>query len=216
MTAVLPSSFLVIVFLRRCWTSPAPMLHARSLECEHRLTKVIGQMVRPAQQDGEAITRSIFGEIFFRYGRVPLDPVGPRQFFKLRQQFSIDGVPCPANLFVRRNAGSRLVGIRDEGDIKLGMKSFSQPQQRQHRVVYGCQMSPQVKHPVPARCYFPQDLLGREGSKKLVRPIDLGLPYFQPESYTRAFVSHGSISCQPLPLICALSSHFRIFETVSS
>src|SRR6266481_2083146 len=60
------------------WNSPAPMLHARSLECEYRLTEVIGQMVRPAQQDGEAIARSIFGEIFFRYGRVPLDPVGPR------------------------------------------------------------------------------------------------------------------------------------------
>src|SRR5882724_611969 len=142
MTAVLPSSFLVIVFLRRCWNSPAPMLHARSLECEYRLTKVIGQMVRPAQQDGEAIARSIFCEIFFRYGRVPLDPVGPRHFFKPVPQFSINDVPCPANLFVRRNVGSRLVGIRDEGDIKLGVKRFSQAQQRQHRVVYGCEMPP--------------------------------------------------------------------------
>src|SRR3989442_8568197 len=124
------------------WNSPAPMLHARSLECEYRLTEVIGQMVRPAQQDGEAITRSIFGEIFFRYGRVPLDPVGPRHFFKPLPQFSINGVPCPVNLFVRRNAGWRLVGIRDEGDIKLGMKSSSQSQQRQHRVVYGCEMPP--------------------------------------------------------------------------
>src|SRR5881397_3670764 len=94
-------------------------------------------MVRPAQQDGEAITRSIFGEIFFRYGRVPLDPVGPRHFFKPLPQFSINDVPCLLNLFVRRNVGSRLVGIRDEGDIKLGMKSFSQSQQRQHPVVYG-------------------------------------------------------------------------------
>src|ERR1700687_2802166 len=67
-------------------------------------------------------------------------------------------------------------------------------------------MSPQVKNPVPARCYFPQDLLGREGPKKFVRPIDLGLPYFQPESYASAVVSHGSISCQPFRLICALES----------
>src|SRR5713226_10092173 len=37
------------------WNSPAPMLHARSLESEHRLAEVIGQMVRAAQQDGEAI-----------------------------------------------------------------------------------------------------------------------------------------------------------------
>src|SRR6202047_1544451 len=92
------------------------------------------------------------------------------------------------------------------------MKSFSQPQQRQHRVVYGREMSPQVKQSVSARRYFPQDLLGREASKKLVRPIDLGLPYFQPESYTRAFVSHASISCQPLPLICALGKSFRTWE----
>src|SRR5467141_1771751 len=78
------------------------------------------------------------------------------------------------------------------------MKPFSQPQQRQHGVVDGCQMSPQVKQSVPARCYFPQDLLGRKASKQLVRPIDLGLPHFQPESYARGVVSHASISCQPL------------------
>src|SRR6266446_5343768 len=41
------------------WNSPAPMLHAKSLESQHRLAEVIGQMVRAAQQDGEAITRSI-------------------------------------------------------------------------------------------------------------------------------------------------------------
>src|SRR5713101_6284450 len=87
------------------WNSPAPMLHARSLKSEHRLAEVIGQMVRAAQQDGEAIARSVFGEIFLRYGTVPLDPVGPRHFFKPLPQFSIDDVPCLANLFVRRNVG---------------------------------------------------------------------------------------------------------------
>src|SRR5882762_3717122 len=106
MTAVLPSSFLVIVFLRYCGVgSPAPILHARSLESQHRLAQVIGQMVRAAQQDGEAIARSVFGEIFLRYGSVPLDPVGQRHFFKPLPQVSIDDVPCLANLFVRRNGG---------------------------------------------------------------------------------------------------------------
>src|SRR6202790_1663475 len=37
------------------WNSPAPMLHARSLESEHRLAEVIGQVVREAEEDGEAI-----------------------------------------------------------------------------------------------------------------------------------------------------------------
>src|SRR5207253_9515465 len=37
------------------WNSPASMLHARSLESEHRLAEVIGQLVRAAQQAGEAI-----------------------------------------------------------------------------------------------------------------------------------------------------------------
>src|SRR5260221_10891029 len=88
------------------------------------------------------------------------------------------------------------------------MEPFSQSQQRQHRVVYGCQMSPQVKEPVSARRYFVLDLLGREASKQLVCPIDLGLPYFQPESYVRSFVSHGSVSCE-IPFICALEKSFR-------
>src|SRR5258705_12811880 len=85
------------------WNSPAQMLHTRLLESEHRLAEVIEQMVRAAQQDGEAIARSVFGEIFFRYGTVPLDPLGPRHFFKPLPQFSINEVPCLANLFVRRN-----------------------------------------------------------------------------------------------------------------
>src|SRR4030095_16211780 len=55
--------------------------------------------------------------------------------------------------------------------------------------------------PIFQALYLHHHQVGREGSKKLVRPIDLGLPYFQPDSYTRVFVSHGSISCQPLPLI---------------
>src|SRR3989441_12383703 len=200
MTAVLPSSFLVIAFLRclspllLSWNSPAPMLHVRSLESEHRLAEVIGQMVGAAQQDGEAIARSIFREIFFRYGRVPLEPVGPRHFLKPLPQFTVHGFPCLANLFVRRNGGLGLVGIRDEGDIELGMKPISQPQQRQHRVMHRREMSPQVKQPVSARRYFLQDLLGRESSKKLVRPVELCLPYLQPESHIRAFVCHSSVS----------------------
>src|SRR6266576_1314967 len=124
-------------------------------------------------------------------------------------QFSLDDVPCPANLFVRRNVGSRFVGIRDEGGIKLGMKSFSQRQQREHRVVYGCEMSPQVKKPVPARRYFPENLLGREACKKLVRALNLSVPCFQPESYVRAFVSHQFVSCQPVRFICILEKSFR-------
>src|SRR5260221_1094777 len=55
------------------WNSPVPMLHIRLLESEHRLAEVIGKMVRAAQQDGEAIARSVFGGSFLRYGSVPLD-----------------------------------------------------------------------------------------------------------------------------------------------
>src|SRR5580693_3023275 len=89
------------------------------------------------------------------------------------------------------------------------MKSFSQRQQREHRVVYGCEMSPQVKKPVPARRYLPQNLLGGEVPKKLVRAINLGVPCFQPESDVRAFVSHWCVSCQPLRFICILQKSVR-------
>src|SRR6267143_5965514 len=184
----------------------------RSLQSEHRLAEVIGQMVRAAQQDGEAIARSVFGEIFLRYRTVPLEPVGRRHSFNALLQITVNGVPCLANLFVRRSGRLRLVGIGDEGGIKLGMEPFSQSQQRQHRVVYGCEMSPQVKQSVSARRYFPLDLLGREASKKLVRPLDLRRPYLQPDSHIRAFVCHVHISCQPLPIICTLGKSFRTWE----
>src|SRR4029077_3882192 len=110
-TAVLPSSFLVTVSLRHCQADLSSSDASRSitLECEHRLAEVIGQVVRSAQQDRKAIPRSILREILFRYGRVPLDPVGPRHLFKPLPQFGIDDFPCPANLFVRRQVGSRSV-----------------------------------------------------------------------------------------------------------
>src|SRR6266436_2895238 len=193
-TAILPSSFLDIVSLPCCWVGTFQFSKLGSLECEHRLAEVIGQMVGAAQQNGEAIARSICREVFFRYGRVPLEPVGPRHFLKPFPQFTVYGFPCLANLLVRGNGGLGLVGIRDEGDIELGMKPISQPQQGQHRVMDRREMSPQVKQPVSARRYFPQDLLGRESSKKLVRPVELCLPYLQPESHIRAFVRHGSVT----------------------
>src|SRR6267378_6826019 len=192
--------------------SPHSNSHTRSLKSEHRLAEVIVQMVGAAQKDGEAIARSIFREIFFRYGRVPLEPVGPRHFLKPLRQFTVYGFPCLANLFVRRNGGLGLVGIGYEGDIKLGMKPISQPQQRQHRVMHGREMPPQIKQPVPARRYFPQDLLGREASKKLVRQRNLRFPHLQPESHIRAFVCHSSVSFRLLPLICTLKKSFRTWE----
>src|SRR5579862_291530 len=70
-------------------------------------------------------------------------------------------------------------------------------------------MPPQVKKPVLARGYFPQNLLGREAFKKLVRAINLGVPCFQPDSYVRAFVSHPSVSSQPLRFICVSEKSFR-------
>src|ERR1700719_4133774 len=77
MTAVLPSSFLVTVFsvIAEREFSSSDASRSLTLECEHRLAEVVGQVVRAAQQDREAIPRSILREIFFRYGGVALDPV---------------------------------------------------------------------------------------------------------------------------------------------
>ena len=46
---------------------------------------------------------------------------GPRHFLKPLPQFIVYAFPCPADLLVRRNGGLRLVGIRDEGNIKFGI-----------------------------------------------------------------------------------------------
>src|SRR5580693_8659863 len=158
------------------------MLHVQSLESKHRLAEVIREMVCAAEQDGEATTRGIFRKLFLRHGRVTLEPVGRRHFVEPFRQFSVYGNPCSANLFVRRSEGLRLVRINNKGNVKLGIKSFSQPQQRQHRVVYGCQMSPQVEKPVSARRYFLQNLLGREGSKSLSARSTCAFHTFSPRA----------------------------------
>src|ERR1700720_4255896 len=114
MTAVLPSSLLVTVFLRCCGAGTLGLrsFFIRSLESKHCLAEVVGQVVGAAEQNGEPIARSIFGEIFFRYGGVPLDPVGPRHLLEALPQFNVHGFPRLANLCVRRNDGLRFVGIR--------------------------------------------------------------------------------------------------------
>src|ERR1700688_5225019 len=103
------------------------MLHVQSLESKHRLAEVIREMICAAEQDGEAITRRIFRELFFRHGRVTLEPVGLRHFFEPFRQFSVYGNPCSTNLFVRRSDGLRLVWFNDEGKAKFGKKRFPTP-----------------------------------------------------------------------------------------
>src|ERR1700681_2785296 len=66
-------------------------------------------------------------------------------------------------------------------------------------------MAPQIKQPVSARRYFPQDLLGRQASKKLVRPFGLRLPHLHPEGYIRSFVFHNFISFRPRILGCTFA-----------
>src|SRR5882762_3964304 len=67
MTAVLPSSFLVTVFSVIAETlSSSDASRSITLDCEHCLAEVVGQVVRAAQQDREAIPRRILREIFFR------------------------------------------------------------------------------------------------------------------------------------------------------
>src|SRR6202140_752358 len=126
-----------------------------------------------------------------------------------RLRFSMPGEPVRAKewrLGTCRDWIRRRHQTRDEAVLP--------PQQRQHRVAHRPQVPPQIKQPVPARRYFPQDLLGREASKKLVCPLDLRLPYFQPETYVRALVFHGSISLRLLPLICDLEKSFRTWEAL--
>jgi len=83
--------------------TPSSMLHARSLESAPP-GRGDRTDVRAAQQEWEAIARSVFGEIFFRYGSVPPDPVG-NDIFQTPPQVSIEPRSCLANLFVRRNGG---------------------------------------------------------------------------------------------------------------
>src|SRR6267142_1003759 len=77
-------------------------------------------------------------------------------------------------------------------------------------------MSPQIKQPIPARRYFPQDPLGREVSKKLVGPLDLRLPHLQPKSYIRAFISHGCISFRLLSMFWEVSPNTERHSSICS
>ena len=80
---------------------------------------MIGHVIGAADDDVEFVTMRLLGEIFGRYLRVALQPVGRRQFGQLIVQFGIYVGPI---LPERGHGGyglARLVGVGNEGGIQF-------------------------------------------------------------------------------------------------
>src|SRR5882762_3183836 len=105
-------------------------------------------MIGTTQQDGEAVTQRFFRKVFLGHCAVLLQPVRRRETCKPLEQSAVNFSPGLPNQLGRWNSRLRLVGIGNEGDIKLRMQPLPNTQQREHRVVSGREMSPQIDQAV--------------------------------------------------------------------
>src|ERR1700704_7169740 len=140
------------------------------------LSQVISQMIGTTQQKGEAITQRFFQKVFLRHGAVLLQPVRRRETCKSLEQSAVNFSPGLPNQLDRWNSGLRLIGIGNERDIKLRMEPLPNTQQREHRVVSGREMSPQIDQTIFPRCDFLQDFLVAEAGEHFFGPFDVSLP----------------------------------------
>src|SRR3984893_17870492 len=136
-------------------------------------------MIGTTQQDGETVTQRFFHKVFLRYGTVLLQPVRRRETSKPLEQSAINFSPGLPNELDRWNSGLRLIGTGNERDIELGMEPLPNTQQREHRVVSGREMSPQIDQAVFSRCDFFQDFLVAETGKHFVGSFEVSLPSVQ-------------------------------------
>src|SRR5258708_15513325 len=136
-------------------------------------------MIGTAEQDGETVTQRFFQKVFLRHGRVPLQPVSGRETCKTLKQSGVNFSPGPPNRLDRRNSGLRLIGIGNERGIKLGMKPLPKTQKRQHRVMSGREMSPEIDQAVFSGCDFFQGFFFAETRKYFIGSLDISLPSVQ-------------------------------------
>src|SRR6266849_10374621 len=140
---------------------------------QSRLPQVIGQMIGATQQDGETVTQRFLHKVFLRHGAVLLQPVRRRETCKPLEQSAVNFSPGLPNQLDRRNSGLRLIGIGNERDIKLGMKPLPKTQQREHRVMSGREMSPEIDQAVFSGCDFFQGFFFAETRKYFIGSLDI-------------------------------------------
>src|SRR6195256_6859379 len=136
-------------------------------------------MIGTTQQKGEAITQRFFQKVFLRHGAVLLQPVRRRETCKPLEQSAVNFSPGVPNQLDRWNSGLRLIGIGNERKNKLRMEPLPNTQQREHRVVSGREMSPQIDQTIFSRCDFFQEFSFAKTGKHLVGSLDVSLPSVQ-------------------------------------
>src|SRR5260370_23689120 len=119
-------------------------------------------MIVTTQKDVKTFSKRYFQKVFLRHGSVLLQPVSPRDTCKPLKQSRVYFYPGLPNQLTRWNTGLRLIGIGNEDDIELGMAPPPKTQQRQHRVMSGREMSPQIDQAVSSRCDFFQEFFFAE------------------------------------------------------
>src|ERR1700681_2838287 len=114
-------------------------------------------MIGAPQQEGETVAQRFLPKVFPRHGAVLLQPVRRRETCEPLEQSAVNLSPGLPNQLDRWNSCLRLIGIGNEREIKLRMEPLPNTQQREHRVVSGREMSPEIDQAVFSRCDFVQD-----------------------------------------------------------
>src|SRR6266851_5913644 len=134
-----------------------------------RLPQVISEVCGSSEQNRESIPMRLPLEILFRHRSMPPRPIRGRELQKIVPQFLVDFLPCSLERLSRDRQLNGLVRVRKKHDVEFGMKSFSNPEQRQETVVHGGEVSPQINQAVLSRSNLFLKLFCRQSAKQLGR-----------------------------------------------
>src|SRR5271155_6036147 len=87
-------------------------------------------------------------EILFRHRGMPLRPIGGRELRETLPELLVDFLPGGLERLFRDRQRNGLVRARDEQGVEFGMKSFSNPEQRQEPIVHRGKMAPKIDEAV--------------------------------------------------------------------
>src|SRR6266849_4030498 len=153
-------------------------------------------MIGTAEQNSETVTQRFFQKVFLRHRSVLLQPIRRRETCKPLEQSAVNFSPGLPNQLDRWNSGLRLIGIGNECDIKRAMKPLTKPQKREHRVMSGREMSPEIDQAVFSGCDFFQGFFVAETRKYFIGSLDISLPSVQRNRQEQFFVRHvGFLLC---------------------
>jgi hypothetical protein len=153
-----------------------PSLPPVGLLCERGLPGVKCGVIRPAHENGEAVARGIFGEVFVGDGGVFFEPLLGRELFECCGEPGVDLAPGLLETGGGDRIGEGAIWIGDIDLIELRVQALAESEHGKHAIVDRGEMANQVEQTIFPRSNLFLKLLVAEWRDGVIQTADDELP----------------------------------------